>query len=70
MTHDCGGEKGMGFLDRRRMKFQKKMFFVYAVFGVLISVTAGGIYYYVSASNVKQREYQNLNSAARQAAEQ
>ena len=60
----------MGFLDRRRMKFQKKMFFVYAVFGVLISVTAGGIYYYVSASNVKQREYQNLNSAARQAAEQ
>lgn len=60
----------MGFIHRRHMKFQQKMFAVYAVFGVLISVIAGGIYYYVSASNFKQREYQNLNSAARQAAEQ
>lgn len=60
----------MGFIHRRHMKFQEKMFAVYAVFGVLISVIAGGIYYYVSASNFKQREYQNLNSAARQAAEQ
>lgn len=52
------------------MKFRTKMFLVYAVFGILISVIAGSIYYAVSISSFKEQEYRNLHVTARQMASQ
>lgn len=48
------------------LKFQIRMFLIYAILGILISIIAGGLYFYVNVVNFRQREYQELNMMARQ----
>ncbi len=48
------------------MKFQKKIFLVYALFGIISAVATGSIYYSMSKSHFIQQECMSLSSTAKQ----
>lgn len=48
------------------MKFQKKIFLVYALFGIVSAVATGSIYYSMSKSHFIQQECMSLSSTAKQ----